>query len=135
MIANQARDAFSRLHRAFSFHLGVATALAWLTALYAAAYAPWVRNIRALIDPMAGLDRIESTFSYLFAMPAVLALAWISIVAGRESLRRAQTLCINLMGHRGIGMATRIEQIAHALAACRKVTREKWAVCCVGEPP
>ena len=92
MIANQARDDFSRLHRAFSFHLGVATALAWLTALYAAAYAPWVRNIRALIDPMAGLDRIESTFSYLFAMPAVLALAWISIVAGRESLRRAQTL-------------------------------------------
>ncbi|GJE36328.1 hypothetical protein [Methylobacterium persicinum] len=92
MIANQARDDFSRLHKAFAFHLGMATALAWLTALYAAAYAPWVRNIRSLIDPAGGLDRVESTVSYLFAMPAVLALAWISIVVGRESLRRAQTL-------------------------------------------
>ncbi|MDP4023943.1 hypothetical protein Q8W71_15030 [Methylobacterium sp. NEAU 140] len=92
MIANGARDDFTRLHRAFAFHLGVATALAWLTALYAALYAPWVRNIRALIDPAGGVDRVESTVSYLFAMPAVLALAWISIVAGREALRRAQTL-------------------------------------------
>lgn len=92
MIANQARDDFSRLHKAFAFHLGMATALSWLTALYASAYAPWVRNIRALIDPSGGLDRVESTISYLFAMPAVLGLAWISIVVGRESLRRAQTL-------------------------------------------
>ena len=92
MIANQARDDFSRLHKAFAFHLGMATALSWLTALYAAVSAPWVRNIRALIDPVAGPDRVESTVSYLFAMPAVLALAWVSIVIGRESLRRAQTL-------------------------------------------
>ncbi|GJD33686.1 hypothetical protein [Methylobacterium aerolatum] len=92
MIANQARDDFSRLHKAFAFHLGMATALSWLTALYVAASTPWVRNVRALIDPVGGLDRVESTVSYLFAMPAVLALAWISIVLGRESLRRAQTL-------------------------------------------
>ena len=92
MIANQVRDDFTRLHRAFTFHLGVATGLSWLTALYAATYTPWVRNIRALIDPIAGPDRVESTLSYLFAMPAVLALAWISVVAGREALRRAQTL-------------------------------------------
>jgi hypothetical protein len=93
MIANQqVRDDFTRLHRAFAFHLGMATVLAWLTALYAAAYTPWVRNIRALIDPVTGLDRVESTFSYLFVLPAVLGLAWISIVVGRESLRRAQTL-------------------------------------------
>ncbi|MGC5780409.1 hypothetical protein [Methylobacterium sp. NFXW15] len=92
MIANPAHDDFSRLHKAFAFHLGMATALSWVTALYVAAYAPWVRNIRALIDPTGGLDRVESTVSYLFAMPAVLALAWISIVVGRESLRRAQTL-------------------------------------------
>ncbi|MCJ2015810.1 hypothetical protein [Methylobacterium sp. J-076] len=92
MIANQARDDFTRLHKAFTYHLGVATALAWLTALYAAVHAPWVRNIRALIDPSAGLDRVESTLSYLFVMPAVLALALVSIVAGREALRQAQTL-------------------------------------------
>jgi len=92
MIANQARDDFSRLHKAFAFHLGMATALSWLTALYVAVSTPWVRNVRALIDPVGGLDRVESTVSYLFAMPAVLALAWISIVLGRESLRRAQTL-------------------------------------------
>jgi hypothetical protein len=51
-----------------------------------------VRNIRALIDPAAGLDRVESTVSYLFAMPAVLVLAWVSLYFGREMLRRAQTL-------------------------------------------
>ena len=90
MIARQASDDFSRLHRAFSFHLGVATALAWLTALYAAAYAPWVRNIRALIDPTAG--RVESTWSFLFAMPVVLTVAWLGAVYGRETLRELRAL-------------------------------------------
>ena len=91
MTLDDARDDFSRLHRLFTFHLGVATGLAWMTALCAAAYAPWVRNIRALIDPV-GLDRVESTWSYLFAMPAVMALAWLSVYFGRELMRRFQTL-------------------------------------------
>lgn len=92
MTIDEARDDFSRLHRSFTFHLGVAAGLSWLTALYASVHAPWVRNIRALIDPTDGLDRVESTVSYLFAMPAVLALAWVSVYFGREALRRAQTL-------------------------------------------
>lgn len=92
MTVDDARDDFSRMHRLFTFHLGVAVGLSWLTALYAACYAPWVRNIRALIEPGAALDRIESTWSFLFAMPAVLTLAWVSVFFGREALRRMRTL-------------------------------------------
>ena len=91
MTLDDARDDFSRLHRLFTFHLGVAVGLSWMTALYAAAYAPWVRNIRALIDP-AGSVRVESTLSYLFVMPVVLTLAWLSAYFGREMMRRFQTL-------------------------------------------
>lgn len=92
MTFDDARDDFSRLHRIFTFHLGVAVGLSWMTALYSACYAPWVRNIRALIDPGAGLDRVESTWSFLFALPAVLTIAWVSLFFGREILRRSQTL-------------------------------------------
>ncbi|GJE28085.1 hypothetical protein [Methylobacterium organophilum] len=92
MTFDQARDEFSRLHRLFTFHLGVAVGLSWLTALYSAAHAPWVHNIRALIDPARALDRIESTGSYLFAMPAVLTLAWLSVFFGREVMRQFRTL-------------------------------------------
>ncbi|GAB6844634.1 hypothetical protein HNR00_000364 [Methylorubrum rhodinum] len=91
MTLDDARDDFSRLHRQFTLHLGVAVGLSWLTALYAASYAPWVRNIRALIDP-AGPLRVESTLSYLFVLPAVLTLAWASAYFGRETMRRFQTL-------------------------------------------
>ena len=91
MTLDDAQDDFSRLHRVFTFHFGVAVALSWMTTLYAAAYAPWVRNIRALIDP-AGSGRVESTWSYLFVMPAVLTLAWVSVYFGREMMRRFQTL-------------------------------------------
>jgi len=84
-------DDFSRLHRIFTFHLGVAVSLAWVTALYAALDAPWVRNIRPLVDP-AGLGRVESTWSFLFVMPMVLTVAWLSVYFGREVLRRSQTL-------------------------------------------
>ncbi len=91
MTFDDARDDFSRLHRLFTFHLGVAVSLSWMTTLYAAAYAPWVRNIRALIDPI-GSGRIESTLSYLFVMPVVLTLAWLSVYFGRETMRRFQTL-------------------------------------------
>ncbi|WP_232631157.1 hypothetical protein [Methylobacterium sp. Leaf118] len=91
MTLDDARDDFSRLHRHFTLHLGVAVGLSWLTALYAAANVPWVRNIRALIDP-AGPVRVESTLSYLFVMPAVLTLAWAAAYFGRETMRRLQTL-------------------------------------------
>ena len=91
MTFDDARDDFSRLHSVFTLHLGVAVGLSWLTTLYAAVHAPWVRNIRALIDP-AGTGRVESTWSYLFAMPVVLTLAWLSVYFGREMMRRFQTL-------------------------------------------
>ncbi|GJD49096.1 hypothetical protein OPKNFCMD_1826 [Methylobacterium crusticola] len=86
-----ATDAFTRLHRAFTFHLGVAVGLAWASALLAACYAPWVRNIRPLLDP-AGSGRVESTWSFLFALPVVLTLAWLGSVYGREMLRQFRTL-------------------------------------------
>lgn len=92
MTFDDVRDDFSRLHRIFTFHLGVAVGLSWMTALYSAWYAPWVRNIRALLDPAGGLDRIESTWSFLFALPVVLTIGWVSLFFGREILRRTQTL-------------------------------------------
>ncbi|WP_019905200.1 hypothetical protein [Methylobacterium sp. 77] len=92
MTFDDARDDFSRLHRVFTFHLGVAVGLAWMTALYSACYAPWVRNIRALIDPTGGIDRVESTWSFLFVLPVILTIAWVSLYFGREIIRRSQTL-------------------------------------------
>ena len=79
-------DGFTRLHKAFVFHLGVGASLAWMTALYAALHAPWVRNIRPLIDP-AQVGRVESTWSFLFGLPAILTVAWIMVFAGRDMLR------------------------------------------------
>ncbi len=47
MTFDDARDDFSRLHRQFTLPISEwRSALSWLTALYAAANAPWVRNIR-----------------------------------------------------------------------------------------
>jgi hypothetical protein len=74
---------FSRLHNLFTFHLGVAVTLAWLTSLYAALYAPWVRNIRPLIDP-ANVGTVESTWSYLFIFPVVLTTAWLISIFGQN---------------------------------------------------
>ena len=79
-------DPFTRLHKAFTFHLGVAASLAWMTALYAALYAPWVRNIRPLIDP-SEIGHVESTASFLFGFPAILTVAWIMVYMGRDMLR------------------------------------------------
>jgi hypothetical protein len=84
-------DRFTRLHRAFVFHLGVAAGLAWMTALYAAMYAPWVRNIRPLIDPTQ-IGRVESTGAFLFGFPCILAVAWVMVFAGREVLRHVTLL-------------------------------------------
>ncbi|HEY8380950.1 MAG TPA: hypothetical protein VIL09_02255 [Microvirga sp.] len=79
-------DTFGRLHRLFTFHLGIAVSLAWMTSLYAAVYAPWVRNIRPLIDPN-NVGQVESTWSFLFAMPVVLTAAWLMTIFGRDVLR------------------------------------------------
>ena len=84
-------DDFSRLHRVFTFHLGVAVSLAWMTSLYAAFYAPWVRNIRPLIDP-TNVGQVESTWSFLFALPVVLTAAWLISVFGQNALRHIRVL-------------------------------------------
>jgi hypothetical protein len=83
----RAPDDFTRLHRAFVEHLGIAVAFVWAASIYAAAYAPWVRNIRGLIDPFA---RTESTASYLFALPVLMTVAWLCAAFGAESFRRSQ---------------------------------------------
>ena len=88
---DDAADHFGRLHKVFTFHLGVAVGLAWMTALYAALYAPWVRNIRPLIDP-TNVGRVESTWSFLFGMPCVLTVAWIAAYFGRDLLRHFRVM-------------------------------------------
>jgi hypothetical protein len=80
-------DEFSRLHRIFVEHLGLAVGFAWAASVYAAAYAPWVRNIRGLLDPF---ERPESTFSYLFVLPALMTVAWICAARGSETFRRSR---------------------------------------------
>ncbi|HLM40287.1 MAG TPA: hypothetical protein VK434_11940 [Microvirga sp.] len=82
---------FSRLHNLFTFHLGIAVSLAWLTSLYAAFYAPWVRNIRPLIDP-ANVGPVESTWSYLFIFPVVMTAAWLMSIYGQNALSRFRVL-------------------------------------------
>ena len=74
---------FSRLHNLFTFHLGIAVTLSWLTSLYASFYAPWVRNIRPLIDP-TNVGPVESTWSYLFIFPVVLTAAWLISIFGQN---------------------------------------------------
>ncbi len=91
MSFEETSDNYSRLHKLFVFHLGVAVSLAWMTALYAALYAPWVRNIRPLLDP-TNLGRAESTWSFLFAMPVVLTAAWAMAYFGGELLRNFRLL-------------------------------------------
>lgn len=82
---------FSRWHNLFTFHLGIAVTLSWLTSLYAAAYAPWVRNIRPLIDP-SNVGQVESTWSYLFIFPVVLTTAWLISIFGQNIFARFRLL-------------------------------------------
>jgi hypothetical protein len=82
---------FSRLHNLFTFHLGVAVGLSWLTSLYASIYAPWVRNIRPLIDPSYS-GQVESTWSFLFIFPIVLTVSWLIAIFGRGVLERLRML-------------------------------------------
>jgi hypothetical protein len=76
---------FARLHNLFTFHLGVAVGLSWLTSVYAAFYAPWVRNIRPLIDPSYA-GQVESTWSFLFIFPVVLTVSWLIAIYGRGAM-------------------------------------------------
>ncbi len=91
MSFEESADQYSRLHKLFVFHLGVAVSLAWMTALYAALYAPWVRNIRPLIDP-SNIGKVESTWSFLFGMPTVLTVAWVVAFLGRDMLQQFRML-------------------------------------------
>lgn len=82
---------FNRLHSIFTFHLGIAVGLSWLTSLYASLYAPWVRNIRPLIDP-SDAGQVESTWSFLFIFPVVLTVAWLMTIFGQNVLRQFQIM-------------------------------------------
>ena len=82
-------DEFGRLHRVFVQHLTMAVGFAWAASLVAALHAPWVRNIRGLIDP-AG--RVESTTSFLFGVPLLMTAALLCTVYGADALRRGQVL-------------------------------------------
>src|SRR5918998_704350 len=88
---DESADRYAQLHKLFVFHLGVAVSLAWMTSLYAALYAPWVRNIRPLIDPR-NAGQVESTWSFLFAMPVVLTTAWLIAIFGRDLLRELRMM-------------------------------------------
>ncbi len=88
---DESSDRYAQLHKLFVFHLGVAVSLAWITALYAALYAPWVRNIRPLIDP-SNAGRAESTWSFLFGMPMILTVAWIMAFFAGDLLRSVRLL-------------------------------------------
>jgi hypothetical protein len=88
---DESSDRYAQLHKLFVFHLGVAVSLAWMTALYAALYAPWVRNIRPLLDP-SNLGRVESTWSFLFGMPVVLTVAWVMAFFAGDLLREFRLL-------------------------------------------
>jgi hypothetical protein len=85
----RATDEFTRLHGLFVQHFGFATGFVWLAAIVAATQAPWVRNFRGLLDPMA---RAESTWSFLFALPVLMTAAWLCVLFGADTMRRGQLL-------------------------------------------
>lgn len=88
-IGSAAPDQFARLHRLFVQHLATAIGTLWIATAAAAPYVPWLRNIRGLIDPAA---RVESTASFLLALPLVLTLAWIAVACGGDLMRRTTVL-------------------------------------------
>ena len=85
----KALDDFARCHSLFVEHYTYAVGFAWAAAAGAALYAPWLRNIRGLIDP---LGRQESTASFLFCLPVIMTLAWVSIAFGGDLLRRSTVM-------------------------------------------
>ncbi len=82
-----APDDFARLHRLFVEHFGFALIFAWSATAWAAWHAPWVHNIRGLLG---SASRVESTGSYLFALPILMTLALAGLAFGRDTIRRAQ---------------------------------------------
>ena len=88
-IGSTAPDQFARLHRLFVQHLATAIGTLWVATAVASLYVPWLRNIRGLIDPAS---RVESTASFLLALPLVLTLAWISVACGGDLMRRTAVL-------------------------------------------
>ena len=84
----------------------------------AAYHAPWTRNIRGLIDPS---ERVESTWSFLFALPAVMTFGLVILVLGAETLRRA-----SLLRHQGIEFA--VAGLAVFAIFCLAVKRVAIAV-------
>lgn len=86
-----ADDDFSRLHRSFVVHLGIAVGLAWTTAICAAVYAPWVHNIRLLLNPLSP-GRPESTGAFLFGLPMLLMVSWAVVIVGRDMFRHCRML-------------------------------------------
>lgn len=82
-------DEFARLHRLLVEHLTIAVGLLWATTIYAGLHAPWLRNIRGLIDPFG---RPESTASFLFGLPVLMTVAWLFCAFGGEVMRRSQLL-------------------------------------------
>lgn len=80
-----APDMFGRLHGHFVRHLGMAVIFAWGFAAFAATQAPWIRNIRGLIDPAS---RPESTAAFLFGIPVLLAVGWFTAYIGGDVFRR-----------------------------------------------
>lgn len=87
--SGQRPDRFEKLHRAFVEHYGIALGFVWASALVAAAQAPWTRNIRGLIDPLA---RPESTMSFLFGLPILMTLGWVALAFGGDVIRRGSLL-------------------------------------------
>jgi hypothetical protein len=86
-LRDNAPDGFARLHRTFVEHFGYAVIFAWSASVFAAWHAPWVHNIRGLIDPVG---RVESTGSYLLALPIVMTIALALVAFGGDTLRRSQ---------------------------------------------
>ena len=82
-----APDDFTRLHRLFVEHFGHAVIFTWSATALAAWYAPWVQDIRALLGSST---RVESTGSYLFALPLLMSLALATVAFGGDAIRRAQ---------------------------------------------
>lgn len=111
-----APDEFTRLHRLFVEHFGIAVGLVWLATLVVAAQAPWVRNMRGLIDPAA---RPESTASFLFGLPCLMLLAWALVATGGETMRRAQMLRSQTLE---FGLAGAVAFAVFCLAISRIVT-------------
>lgn len=84
-----APDEFTRLHALFVRHFGMAVLFAWAFALAAVTQAPWIRNLRGLIDP-AG--RPQGTAAFLFGLPVLLSVGWFTAYIGGDVFRRTALL-------------------------------------------